>query len=111
MSRKPTPVPLPVWDEVTGAHERARRSTDERIERLEDKHDSLVRVVSDVRVTMGEMSGKLDTVLSHVIASHQEQAKLEHTRISSRARVWVGMFSALAAVGGALLAAALKGCA
>lgn len=99
-------------EEITGVHEgaelarlRARRRTDERIARLEEKHDTLSAAVSDVRVTVGEMSGKLDTVLSHVIAAHQEQAKIEHARISSRARVIVGVASALAAVIGAIAAA------
>jgi hypothetical protein len=117
VKRHPTPVPIEVFDEITGVHEgealrvaRSKRTTDERISRLEDKHDALSAAVSDVRVSVGEMSGKLDTVLAHVIASHQEQTKLETARLGHRAKVIVGVVGALCGVAGVIATALIGGC-
>ncbi len=63
-------VPESFEDEVTGAHAgddlkrlRARRPTDQRLERLEDKHDELRDIVTRIEVSHGEMNGKLDTIV------------------------------------------------
>lgn len=66
-------VPFEVPEEITGSYEgdelqemRELRPTDKRIGRLEQKHDSLARVVNDFRADIGakvgEMSGKLDVL-------------------------------------------------
>lgn len=110
-----------ISDEVTGKHDgdelrelRRKRPTDERIERLEDKHDSLVRVVGDFRADMGskvgEMSGKLDAVLEHVTAAHREQNATERVRISSRGKMIVGIVGAICTALGAVIAS-MAGCA
>lgn len=59
-------VPGEVFDEATGSYEgealaqiRARRPTDERIGRLERKHDQLAGDVSDIKATVGEIRGEM----------------------------------------------------
>ncbi len=63
-------VPVTFDDELTGQHEgeelrrmRAKRPTDQRLQRLEDKHDELRDIVTRIEVTHGEMNGKLDTIV------------------------------------------------
>lgn len=85
-------------------------SPDDRITRLEARHDDLAGVVADVRVAVGAISGKLDTVLAHVVAAHREQAATERTRISSRARVVVGIVGAVCAAAGVVVTALVGGC-
>jgi hypothetical protein len=112
--RKTSPgyaIPDFVEPEATGNYEgeelariRARRPTSERLARLEEKHDGLVETVTDVRVSIGAMSGKLDTVLTHVTATHREHQATERTRISSRAKVVGGIVTTLGAVIAAYLA-------
>jgi hypothetical protein len=114
-------APFEVEPEITGNYDgaeldemRRKRPTDERIGRLEQKHDSLVRTVTDFRVDIGsrvgEMSGKLDTVLAHVTASHREQQATERVRIGSRAKVIVGVATAIGVIAGAVAAAVAGGC-
>lgn len=62
-------VPGYVCDEITGVvegedlrRERAKRPSDERIERLEEKHDRLERAVTETRVIVGELNGKLEVL-------------------------------------------------
>ena len=91
-------------DEVTGQHDgdelrtlRAKRSTGERLERLEVKHDelvkkvddhrdaadrrhdSLVKTVGEMRGTLGEMSGKLE-VLPELVGIVRDVAKQSSQR-------------------------------
>jgi hypothetical protein len=111
--RKTSPgyaIPDFVEPEATGNYEgeelariRARRPTSERLRRLEEKHDALSETVIDLRVGIGTMSGKLDTVLTHVTATHREQQVTERTRISSRAKIIVGVVGAVCAAIGAAI--------
>ncbi len=64
-----TGVPAFVEEEATDKYEgeelarvRARRPTPERIGRLETKHDELAKVVTETRVLVGEMNGKLEVL-------------------------------------------------
>lgn len=112
--RKDTPVtgiPGPVFDDPTGQCEgeqlraiRARRPTPERIARLEEKHDSLAETVVEIRVGVGEMSGKLDTIIQHVLVDRKEVHATERTRIATTPNI-------IKAIGGAvaLIIAALVG--
>lgn len=59
-------VPAEMPHEITGQYAgeelraiRSRRPTDERIERLEDKHDALHEIVTETRVAVGEMRGEI----------------------------------------------------
>lgn len=81
-----------------------------RIARLEQQHDALAGVVADLRVAMGEVSGKLDAVLAHVVASHAEHAKTERARLGHRAKVIVGVVGALCAAAATLATALVSGC-
>lgn len=83
---------------------------DERVTRLEDRHDELADQVSDVRVVVGEMNGKLDAVLGHLQRSLSEQHQTERVRIGSRAKVIVGVVGALCTAAGAIVAAIASGC-
>lgn len=73
-------IPEPVTDEVTGVLEgealraaRGKRDTADRLAKLEDKHDALVRDVTETRVIVGEMSGKLE-VLPQLVSMVRQQA-------------------------------------
>lgn len=63
-------VPEPVtYEDVTGQAEgdalralRARRPTGERLERLEVKHDALVKDVTETRVDVGKIKGQLEVL-------------------------------------------------
>jgi hypothetical protein len=71
-------VPAEVWDEYTDRYEgeelkslRATRSHDDRLTRLEDKHDSLVSTVTETRVLVGEtrvLVGELKTAVDRSAA-------------------------------------------
>lgn len=74
----PRGVPIPIPADITGVFvgeelraQRARRPTDIRIERLEDKHDDLVGVVSDIRESVGEVVGQLK-VLPKLVEAIQD---------------------------------------
>lgn len=74
----PRGVPIPIPADITGVFvgeelraQRARRPTDIRIERLEDKHDDLVGVVSDIRESVGRVVGQLE-VLPDLVQAVQD---------------------------------------
>ncbi len=90
-------VPVEVTDEVTGQYEgddlkemRAKRTTGERLERLEDKHDALVKDVTQTRVDVGEIKGQLSVLpeLVSVIKGIAEQgAAREHVTFTAQVDV------------------------
>ncbi len=105
-----------VQDEVTGNHvgedlriARARRSTDERIGRLEDKHDVLAAVVGDVREAVGTMSGQLE-VLPRLIDIIERSASRAEQRehVTFTAQVDVDKAGRLATIGDTADAAKLR---
>lgn len=122
--KHPTPspgVPLhEIPDEVTGvlsgpalAEARSRRKTDQRIAHIEKRLDEVkedgkatASEVTEIRVAVGEMRGELRTVLSHIALGHQT----EQVRIGSRAKVIIGIATALAAIASAAVTAGLAGC-
>lgn len=72
-----------VCEDITSQYEgdelrakRAKRPTKERIGRLETKHDELAQVVTEMRVEVASMSGKLDVLprLVDAVQSATEQA-------------------------------------
>jgi hypothetical protein len=113
-------------EEVTGQYEgeelaqaRAKRPTDERIARLEQKHDSLDGMVNDMRVELGNVSGKLD-VLPDLVdlirgksAADQARTADEHeTRrlsMTTRAKVVIAIVGLAGAALG-IAGTALSGC-
>ena len=118
--KHPTPVagvPAFVSEEATGRYDgdelraiRSKRPTDERIARLEDKHDELVATVTDVRVSIGAMSGKLDAFLGTISEERKQQHATEQVRIGSRAKVIVAIVGAISAAVAAAVTA-MTGCA
>ena len=105
-----------IAEDVTGQYQgeelarfRARRPTDERIGRLEAKHDKLVETVGAVDKTVANMAGKLETFLETIAADRLAAHQTERVRIGSRAKVIVGIATAVGAVAGAIIAA-LAGC-
>ena len=111
-------IPAIVDDEITGRHEgaelrslRARRPTDQRIERLEEKHDDLLVVVTRIEVSHGEMTGKLDTLVSLAGAAAVEREKRAELDAQERERARTHIVPIIKAVGIALalIAAALIG--
>lgn len=80
-------VPVSCDEDVTGrytgeelAEMRGRRTTEQRIARIEEKHDRLSDAVSELAVTSGKMEGKLSTLVelaSKADAAREAQAKRE----------------------------------
>jgi hypothetical protein len=76
---------------------RARRPTDERIAKLEEKHDELAAVVGDMRATLGRVDGKLDVLPQLVSTLQADKQDALDARRHSRERwtkVVAGVFSA-----------------
>jgi hypothetical protein len=101
---------------VTGVYEgeelariRARRPTDERIGRLEDKHDKLVGTVTEARLDIAEMRAEVRTLIKHVESALTESHRTERVRIGSRAKVIVAVVGAIGALAG-VLGTLLAGC-
>ena len=114
--RRDAATPEYVCDDVTGQYQgeelrehRERRPVPDRITRLEEKHDSLVRVVGATREDVASMTGKLDAFLLVVETERKETHKTERVRIGSRAKIVVGVATALGVIAGAI-ATALSGC-
>lgn len=115
-----TGIPSPVDDEATGrcdgeelARIRSRRPTPDRLRRLEEdrdadrrRHDELAETVTETRVLVGTMSGKLDTVLAHLAATTREHHATERVRIGSTAKTIGAVVAALAAIVAAYFGAA-----
>jgi len=89
---------------------RAKRPTDERIGRLEDKHDSLAEKVSTVSETVARIDGKLDTALAHLVRAATEAHQTDRARIDSRTRVVVATVGAICTLIGVVVTAVLAGC-
>jgi hypothetical protein len=115
--KTPTAVPAFIEEEATGRYEgetlaqmRAKRPTDKRVGRLEEKHDQLAETVTKLRVDIGSMASKLDTVLDHVTAAHREQQQTERVRIGSRGKVIAAIATAAGVVAGAIATVVAGGC-
>jgi len=110
-------VPVEVEPEVTGQYEgeelariRAKRPTHERLARMEAKHDRLAESVTGIDKTLAGMGGKLDTVLDFLKTDRDNHHTTERVRIGSRAKVIIGIATALAAIASAAVTAGLAGC-
>lgn len=89
---------------------RSKRGTDERIGRLEEKHDTLVETVTEVRLDVREMRAEVRTLVKHVEASLSEQHKTERVRIDSRTKLMIAVVGAVGTAIGVIVTA-LSGCA
>ena len=85
-------------DEVTGRYEgeelkaaRARRSTDRRAARLEEKHDELASVVSDVRVEVGQLKVESDAHGKKLDKIDQKLDLIVAGRVEFGRRVWLAL--------------------
>jgi uncharacterized coiled-coil protein SlyX len=117
--KHPTPrgVPAFVEEEATGRYEgedlkriRAKRKTDERVARLEDKHDALAETVTEIRVDVGEMRAEVRTLVKHVEAALVEQHQTERVRINGRTQIIAGAIGAIGVIAGAIATVIAGGC-
>jgi hypothetical protein len=115
--KTPTAVPAFIEEEATGRYEgedlkriRAKRKTDERVARLEDKHDSLAETVTEIRVDVGEMRAEVRTLVKHVEAALTEQHQTERVRINGRTKIIAGAIGAIGVIAGAIATALAGGC-
>jgi hypothetical protein len=117
--KHPTPRAVPefVPDEVTGQYEgedlarmRAKRPTDKRLEKLEEKHDSLDGKVDDIGNRMARMEGKLDTALSVLVPERQQVHQTERHKVDARTKVIIAIVGGVGTLIG-LIASTLAGCA
>lgn len=98
-------VPHEVQDPVTGVLQgpalveaRKKRPTDERVGRLEDKHDKLDEKVDAIDSKVSRMEGKLDTALSFITHSTNQQHMTNRVRISTRGKVIIGVAGAIGVI-------------
>lgn len=89
---RPAAVPQEVDDEVTGKYagpelmeHRSRRTTARRLELLESKHDSLASTVSEIRVDVGRVGSKVDTLLE--ITAAERDARQAREKAEREAKV------------------------
>jgi predicted transcriptional regulator len=108
-------VPEFVAEEVTGQYQgeelaqmRARRPTDQRIARVEEKFDALESTVSDMRVEVGKIDGKLDVLprlLSLLEGKNTNEHETKRQGMASRTKVIVTVVGAVGTAIGAVVAA------
>lgn len=125
--KHPSPVagvPEFVAEPATGVVEgealaaiRAKRPTDQRIAHIERRLDEAVadakvtaREVTDIRIGVGELRAEVRTLAQHVVSALSEGHKTERVRIGSRAKVIVGVASALGVIAGAVATVIAGGC-
>ena len=111
--KTPAPgVPVQTFDDVTAQHstdpdrlrtERAKRPTDKRLARLEEKHDALDAKVDEIHGDVREMRGEMRAVLGLL----PEKQKTERTRINARKAIIVAAIGGACSVLGYLLAGCL----
>jgi hypothetical protein len=104
-------VPEPIEDEVTGKCEgddlarlRGKRPTDERVSRLETKHDKLDDKVDAIDSKMSRMEGKLDTALAFIT----DRGQTQRTLISTNGKIIIAIVTSALATIGTVLAAVLS---
>jgi hypothetical protein len=115
-AKHPTPspgVPAFIDEEITSQYAgeelralRRKRPTDERIARLEDKHDKLDGKVDGIAERAARMEGKLDTALSLIVP---EQGKTARAHIDSRTKIIIAVVGAIGTALGIVITA-LSGC-
>ncbi len=122
--RAQTAAPVEIADETSEAYDipterakfRARRTTDERVQRLEEKHDSLSGDVTEIRVTVGTVAGQVSTMVelmkqdaalkqaevsaevaraNAIIAEHDKRNALADKRKADRATFWLTVLKML----------------
>lgn len=115
-------------EEFTGRYEgeelaamRKKRPTDERIGRLEEKHDSLTTTVNNLRVDVASIDGKLD-VLPELVsllkgkttaeaAARADEHATKRLGMTNRTKIVLGILGVLGSGGIGALISALSGCA
>ena len=115
--RRAEAAPEFVCEDITGQYEgdalrteRSKRPTDKRIARLEEKHDLLVKTVGETREDVAGMRGELRAFLVVVESERKAAHQTERVRITSRARIIVGIVGAIGVAIGAVITA-MAGCA
>lgn len=106
-----------VSGEITGKYDgdelvqmRGKRATEERIERLEAKHDTVDSKVDEIGQRVARMEGKLDTALSVIVPAHRESHATERARIDGRTKVIIAIVGGIGTLVG-IVVSALSGCA
>lgn len=115
--KHPTPspgVPAFVAEEATGVVQgealkdiRRKRPTDERIERLENKHDAVDTKVDAIGERVARMEGTVNAIASVIVPERREVHTTARARIDSRTKVIIAV---VGAVGTAIGAAIASGC-
>ncbi len=121
--RTPPGVPVAIDSDSTDRYEdpnelramRHRRPTAARLDKLEVKHDELVKAVNAVAISHGELHGKMSTLLEYGAAAAAEadrRAAAELKATESSRKHTIALIGALAAAVAAIVtaAAALHGC-
>lgn len=105
-------------DDITGQYvgeelaqmRSSRRSTHQRIAILERKRDDDREALHSLELVVERVMGKLEAYIETVQKEREEAHKTERAHASTRAKIVVGIASALAAIAGAAITA-LAGCA
>lgn len=110
--RQAAPI-APAPDEDSMAHEmperraiRAKRPTEERIGKVEEKYDHLDAKVDAMHGDVREMRGELRTALNLIVPEHGKTAR---AKIDGRTKVMIAVVGAIGALAGVVVTA-LSGC-
>jgi hypothetical protein len=114
------PVPVPEFGDITGQYEgvdlaraRAKRPTEDRLGRLETKHDDLAKVVGALEKGVANIDGKLDVLpqlLELLKGRHTDEHTTKRHGMTTRAKVVGTIAGALVTLIGAYIAASAAGC-
>lgn len=104
-------------EEVTGqyegeqlAHFRNKRTTHERLDRLENKADAAATDAGEMKAAIAGMSAKLDTFLDFIKADRAAEHQTAQLSISTRGKVAIGVAGAIATAVAAAITAGMAGC-
>jgi hypothetical protein len=98
-------APHEIDDPVTGvlqgpalAAARSKRPTDERVGKLEAKHDKLDEKVDVIATQVSRMEGKLDTALSFIQTAATQKHITDREHISTRGKIVIAALTTLGVI-------------
>lgn len=111
--KHPTPspgVPAFVDEEATGKYDgeqlatiRAKRPTDKRLAKLEEKHDAVDSKVDAIGQRVARMEGTLETIADVLVPERREAHKTERARIDSRTKIIIAVVGLIGTAIGVLV--------
>ena len=113
VAKHPTPspgVPAFVEEEATGKCEgevlaaiRAKRPTDKRIAKLEEKHDAVDSKVDAIGERVARMEGTVNAIASVIVPERREVHTTARARLDARTKIIIAIIGVIGVAVGALV--------